>query len=349
MSVRVGIIGVGAYAQRAHLPQLIRHPDALVHAACRRNPARLAEAADAFGIECRYARIDDLLADSDLDAVTISLPHDQHFAVARDALRRDLHVLVDKPMALRRSEAVELRELAAARGRVLMVGFNRHYEPPFNRAKEALESGAFGQVRFIDGYMAYDWDLWLERGEQRFSGPHAQMLEGVPAVQAALLRESDFRADAVANGGGYFADGGAHIVDACLWLSDQPATRVFAIMDSPTADLYSTLSMRLASGALCSVACVGEAPLQRDFRLSVYCQNGALHLRWGELTLHRTGQPPEVLTNDDMTFDGSHVENFIDVILGRAEPSATAVDGERQVAVMEAAYRSARDGVPVDC
>ena len=50
-----------------------------------------------------------------------------------------------------------------------------------------------------------------------------------------------------------------------------------------------------------------------------------------------------------MTFDGSHVENFIDVILGRAQARATAVDGERQVAVMEAAYRSARDGVPVDC
>lgn len=223
MPVRIGVIGVGAYAQRAHLPQLARHPDAVLHAFCRRNPVRLAEVANQYKVPRRYTDIEQALADPELDAVTISLPHNQHYPVARAALVRGLHVMVDKPMTLTTAEARDLIGLARAQQRVLMVGFNRHYEPPFTRAKPELEAGAIGQPRLIDCYIAYDWDYW----------------------------------------------------------------RV-------------------------------------------------------------TGEAAQVLSHDDLPFEGSHVENFVDVILGRAAPRATAQDGLRQVAVTEAAYRSAREGRPIE-
>ena len=82
MAVRVGVIGAGAYAQRAHLPPLREHPDAEIAALCRRNPVRLAEAADAFDVPGRYTSYTDLLADDSLDAVTISLPHNLHYEAA---------------------------------------------------------------------------------------------------------------------------------------------------------------------------------------------------------------------------------------------------------------------------
>jgi len=346
MAVRVGVIGAGAYAQRAHLPPLQEHPDAEVAALCRRNPVRLAEAADAFGVAGRYTDYTDLLADDSLDAVTISLPHNLHYQAARAALDRGLHVLVDKPLTLRSDHARELVALAEQRGLTLMVAFNRHYEAPFTKAHELLADGAIGELRLIQAYMAYDWDLWLQPSERRFTGAGAAMLDGVSDTQSTLLHETSFRGDAAANGGGFFADGGAHLLEACLWLADSPAATVFAQMDSPEADLYTALNLRLRSGVLCSLACVGDTPTPRDFGFHLYGATGAIHMRWGHLTLERELRDPLTFDNSSMSFLGSAPANFIDVILGRAAPRATAHDGLRQVAAMEAAYRSARSGAP---
>ena len=346
MAVRVGVIGAGAYAQRAHLPPLREHPDAEVAALCRRNPIRLAEAADAFDVPSRYTDYADLLADDSLDAVTVSLPHNLHYEAVRAALERGLHVLVDKPLTLRLDHARELVTLAEERGLTLMVAFNRHYEPPFTKAQELLAEGAIGDLRLIHAYMAYDWDLWLQPPDRRFTGAGAAMLDGVSDTQAALLHETSFRGDAAANGGGFFADGGAHVLEACLWLADSPAATVFALMDSPEADLYTALNLRLESGVLCSLACVGDTPTPRDFGFRLYGTRGAIHMRWDRLTLERELQDAVTFDNTSMPFMGSAPANFIDAILGRDAPRATARDGLRQVAAMAAAYRSARTGAP---
>ncbi len=347
MAVRVGVIGAGAYAQRAHLPPLQEHPDAEIAALCRRNPSRLAEAADAFNVPGRFTDYAALLADDSLDAVTVSLPHNLHYDAVRAALMRDRHVLVDKPLTLRLDHARELLALAERRGLTLMVAFNRHYEPPFTKAHELLRDGAIGELRLIQAYMAYDWDLWLQPPDRRFTGSGAAMLDGVSNTQATLLHETSFRGDAAANGGGFFADGGAHLLEACLWLAESPAATVFAQMDSPAADLYTALNLRLESGALCSLACVGDTPTPRDFGFRLYGTTGALHMRWGHLTLERELRDTVTFDNTSMPFMGSAPANFIDVILGRDEPRATAQHGLRQVAAMEAAYRSARTGAPV--
>ncbi len=346
MAVRVGVIGAGAYAQRAHLPPLRGHPDADIAALCRRNPVRLAEAADAFDVASRYTDYADLVADDSLDAVTISLPHNLHYEAARAALDRGLHVLVDKPLTLRTDHAQELVTLAEQRGLTLMVAFNRHYEPPFTKAQELLADGAIGELRLIQAFMAYDWDLWMQPSDRRFTGAGAAMLDGVSDAQSTLLHETSFRGDAAANGGGFFADGGAHVLEACLWLADSPASTVFALMDSPEADLYTALNLRLESGALCSLACVGDTPTPRDFGFHLYGTTGAIHMRWGHLTLERELRDPQTFDNTTMPFMGSAPANFIDVILGRDQPRATARHGLRQVAAMEAAYRSARTGEP---
>ena len=346
MAVRVGVIGAGAYAQRAHLPPLREHPDAEIAALCRRNPIRLAEAAEAFDVPGRYTSYTDLLADDLLDAVTISLPHNLHYQATRTALDRGLHVLVDKPLTLRSDHARDLVALAGERGLTLMVAFNRHYEPPFTKAHELLAEGAIGELRLIQAYMAYDWDLWLRPAERRFTGAGAAMLDGVSEAQAALLHETSFRGDAAANGGGFFADGGAHLLEACLWLADSPAATVFAQMDAPEADLYTALNLRLQSGVLCSLACVGDTPTPRDFGFHLYGTTGAIHMHWGRLTLERELRDTLTFDNTSMPFLGSAPANFIDVILGRDEPRATARDGLRQVAAMAAAYRSARSGAP---
>ena len=71
-------------------------------------------------------------------------------------------------MALRLDHAEELVELATKLGLILMVAFNRRYEPPFVKARELVKAGSLGDLRLIDAHMAYDWDLWFNSSETRF-------------------------------------------------------------------------------------------------------------------------------------------------------------------------------------
>ena len=66
----------------------------------------------------------------------ISTPHGLHAEHARAALTEGRHVLLDKPFALRSAEAAALSELAAARGLVAAVAFNRRFDPGCRRARE---------------------------------------------------------------------------------------------------------------------------------------------------------------------------------------------------------------------
>ena len=252
-------------------------------------------------------------------------------------------------MTLHVDHAHSLIEAAEHRGLTLIAAFNRHFEPPFTKARELIESREIGDLRLIDTYIAYDWDLWSSPPQTRFSGSASHMLDGVSEAQATLLRETSFRGRAADNGGGFFADGGAPVVDACLWLARSPAKMVFAQMDSPQWDLYSALSLRLASGVLCSIVCIGDAPKPRDFAFHVYGTTGTIHMRWNALILERELHDPIEFDNNTMPTAGHAACNFIDVILGQASPRATALDGLRQVKVTEAAYRSAREGAPVRC
>jgi predicted dehydrogenase len=108
MPVRVGVIGARAYAQRAHLPALCQHPDAELRVVCQRHPDRLTEVAKTFGVSHTYTIYNNLIQNDTLDAVTISLPHHLHYQAVQEALEHSLHVLIDKPMALRRGPEEEL-------------------------------------------------------------------------------------------------------------------------------------------------------------------------------------------------------------------------------------------------
>ncbi len=124
----------------------------------RENPGALP--ADSF------ARV---LADSSIDAVALATPVATHHALALAALAAGKHVLVEKPLATRSSEAGELVALAAARGRVLMVDHTYVYHPAVQRIRQLVADGTLGRLAYIDstrinlGLFQHDvnvlWDL----------------------------------------------------------------------------------------------------------------------------------------------------------------------------------------------
>lgn len=88
------------------------------------------------------------LLDSDVDAVVVATPISTHFAIARECLLHDKHVLIEKPLARSSAEVQELIDLANERKRVLMVGHTFEYNPAVELLKEIVSSGELGRIYY---------------------------------------------------------------------------------------------------------------------------------------------------------------------------------------------------------
>jgi predicted dehydrogenase len=96
-------------------------------------------------------RLDDILEDPAVEAVTIATPVPTHAALAERVLRAGKHVFVEKPMALSAADAEALVELAAERELVLMPGHLLLYHPGVAKLKELVETGELGDVLYVYG------------------------------------------------------------------------------------------------------------------------------------------------------------------------------------------------------
>lgn len=91
----------------------------------------------------------DVLNRKDIQGVVIATPAETHYSLAREALLADKHVYVEKPLVLDESNGQELIDLAADRGRVLMVGHLLQYHPVFIRLRELAATGELGRINYI--------------------------------------------------------------------------------------------------------------------------------------------------------------------------------------------------------
>ena len=106
-----------------------------------------AAAAASYGV--RASSFEAVLADPGIDAVSLASPAGLHYAQARAALEAGKHVYVEKPLALDIAEADALCALAAARGRVLMVGHLLQYHPAYLVLREMVAAGELGRLHHV--------------------------------------------------------------------------------------------------------------------------------------------------------------------------------------------------------
>ncbi len=90
------------------------------------------------------------LFDMNCQAIVVATPPPSHCPIATDCLNHDLHVLVEKPLALKSEDAQNMCQLAKVKDRILMVGHTFVYNPSVRQLKELMKSGELGQVHYID-------------------------------------------------------------------------------------------------------------------------------------------------------------------------------------------------------
>jgi predicted dehydrogenase len=92
----------------------------------------------------------ELIRENDVDAVVVATPTPSHYALCKEALEAGKHVLCEKPLTMRSSEAEELVNIAERSGLVLMVGHVFMYNPGIVYLKERIEKGVFGRIYYLD-------------------------------------------------------------------------------------------------------------------------------------------------------------------------------------------------------
>jgi predicted dehydrogenase len=113
-------------------------------------PERRAAASNLYPSVTAVETADEILNDSDIDAVIIATPVFTHFELAKRALVAGKHVLLEKPMTSTVSEAKELIDIARQKDRVLMVDHTFLYTGAVQKMKALVKDGALGNLRYFD-------------------------------------------------------------------------------------------------------------------------------------------------------------------------------------------------------
>jgi 1,5-anhydro-D-fructose reductase (1,5-anhydro-D-mannitol-forming) len=149
-TIRWGIIGCGNVTEVKSGPGFQLAQGSQLVAVMRRDEALAKDYAHRHGVPKWYADAQALIHDPEVDAVYIATPPDSHAVYTIAAARAGKSVYVEKPMALNSAECREMIAACQAAGTPLFVAYYRRALPRFLKAKELLDSGAIGEVRFVE-------------------------------------------------------------------------------------------------------------------------------------------------------------------------------------------------------
>ena len=143
--VKHAVLGLGWFGEK-HCEALAAIPNVEIAAVCTRNPERLAEVANRFGVTKTYTDYRAMLADPEIESVSITTMWDQHADPAVAALEAGKHVFLEKPMASTSAECLELVAAAETSPGFHMVGHICRFDPRVTLAKDALDAGRIGRI-----------------------------------------------------------------------------------------------------------------------------------------------------------------------------------------------------------
>lgn len=158
------MIGLGFGAE--FIPIYAEYPGAEIVAICRRNEVELNKAGDQFGIDKRYTRYEDVLADPDIDFVHINSPIPDHAPMSLQALDAGKHVMCTVPMATTIEECQQIVEKVKSTGLKYMMAETVVYSREFLFIKQMYESGELGKIQHLAASHPQDMDGWPSYWEE---------------------------------------------------------------------------------------------------------------------------------------------------------------------------------------
>ena len=143
--IKIGILGCGKIAQVRHIPEYAANPDCELYGFYNPTVSRAEEMAKKYGGKV-FDTAEELLADPEIDAVSVCAANYAHAELAIKAMKAGKHVLCEKPMATTPQDCEEMVKVAEETGKFLMIGQNQRLAKAHEAAKELLQQGLIGDI-----------------------------------------------------------------------------------------------------------------------------------------------------------------------------------------------------------
>lgn len=237
--LRFGIIGFGAFAERAVLPALRALETVEVVALQKRSLAEAQGKARSHGIPLAFDSAEKLVAHPDVDAVFIVSANAAHCPETLAAARAGKHVIVEKPMALTVREAEQMIGACRDAGVRLMVGHLVRFSPLVRRIREIIRSGAIGPVTYARADFVYD----------------------------GRMSRRDWLYDRARAGGGPVFDIGVHCLDTLRCILDDEVTAVTSVVPPVPAfgrtEESALIGLQFSRGTVGAIFCSFASSVRR--------------------------------------------------------------------------------------
>ncbi|WP_442598944.1 Gfo/Idh/MocA family protein [Neobacillus sp. D3-1R] len=329
--IRVGIIGCGSIATHRHLPEYARNEHVEIVAVCDIVESRVNEVAAKYQAKA-YIDFNDLIADSNVDAVSVCTPNYLHAPVSIAALNAGKHVLCEKPMATSREEAEKMIVAANKNGKKLMIAHNQRFVPSHQKARQLIANGEMGKIYSFrtafghggpEGWSADGKDSWFFKKEEAFIGA--------------------------------MGDLGVHKTDLLRFILGEEFVEVGAFIETSakekaTVDDTAVCILKTESGIIGTLAASWSYVSKEDNSTIIYGENAILRLeddpnyslivqyKNGEVVKYELGA---IQTNESGGQKNSKViSQFIDSIVHNTEPPVTGEEGMKSLQVVLAALES---------
>lgn len=314
--MKIAIVGCGGIA--AAVAQAINANRRVEACACCDVTLAGAERfAGVHGIPRAYENYEIMLAQEDLDAVYLAVPHYLHHPMILTALRTGRHIWCEKPITMNQEEALDVIEKAREVGAKVGINYQTRYDPSCVKMRDLTQSGALGEIFYARTNTIY------HRTAAYYAGWHG------------ILAQS---------GGGTLLTVGSHMIDAVLWAVGSKPVTAWAVTaqkrfkDIEVEDLAMGI-VELENGTLLNVTSSMVATPERRPVIELYGAFDTYHY-------------PSPTSDEESDEAGGKFENNITRSLEgfRAwieDDNPYRIPAEEAVpalAVVEAMYRSAKSG-----
>ncbi|MFX4272979.1 Gfo/Idh/MocA family protein [Propionibacteriaceae bacterium Y1685] len=357
--LRAGVVGLG-WAGEQHMEGYLSAPEVELVAIAGMEADKLDVLGEKYGVAGRYADLDSMLADADLDVVSIATPTAMHAPMSIAALDHGVHVLTEKPMAEKAESARAMVEAARRNDRVLEVTFNKRRAAEITALAQLVADGVLGKVYYAKAGWVRRRGIpglgsWFTQREMAGGGPLMDI--GIHALDMALHVMGE--PVPVKVSGATYAEfgprglGGSRGAGSNKW-SAKPAggTESFEVEDLGTA------FVRMDSGATLLLEASWAQWVEKDsLYLSIYGTDGGAELHLPTAL----GQPSKLVVHTDVNDmpavitpvlgpRGDHadcVRDFVLAVRGDNWDDHRGTVGLTRAEIIDACYTSAEQGAEI--
>jgi len=248
--VKYGIIGLGWFGEK-HCEALAGIPNVELYAFCTRTKPRLKKLAKQYGVSKTFTDYNEMLADPELEAVSVVTMWDQHAAPTLAALKAGKNVFLEKPMASNMADCRKIVRAANSAEGSLMVGHICRFNPRYAAAKAEIAEGKIGKI--ISMYARRNIPAWVTEDLLDKIGP--------------------------------IIGDGVHDTDLMLWYSGAKVVSAYAQTVDVRGKKHPDLGWTMyrfdsgATGVLEDVWCLPDSTaFQIDERMEIIGTEGSVHI-----------------------------------------------------------------------